>query len=381
MFKIHQRYLAATFIPPFVLATTFFVVFLMTFNFFKFTPYVVTKGVDWSSILLLMAYMGLMILPFAMPLAVLLATVYTLNKLSEDSEIVAMRAFGVSKEKLFMPFLVLGILIAGTMFSLNREVVPFAKREVRNSLLKFASKAMLNQIRPEEFFDDIPGLTLYASTVSEDGRTMKDLFLYMKDKKTKEEKVIFSKEGSLKGGKKNLASLMIELKEGTIIRNDVEKGDLQKISFDKYTFPAFDKIPGFGSYNKASTRSMRDLRKEIKRNKADYEKSKISGKDINGKRKAYHVNLLEYWGRFNTPLAIMGCILLGFGVGIKTGRGKEKNSALLALMVLLPFYGLFFWGLSLSKNGWLYPSVATFLPTAIFLGAGYWFYRRMDWVS
>jgi len=178
-----------------------------------------------------------------------------------------------------------------------------------------------------------------------------------------------------------VAELMIELKEGTIVRSDVEKGDLQKISFDKYTFPAFDKIPGFGSYNKASTKSTRDLKKEIKRVKANYEKSLITGKNINGIRKNYHANLLEYYWRFNTPLAIMGCILLGFGVGIKSGRGKERNSALLALMVLIPYYGLFFWGLSLSKNGWLYPSVATFLPTAIFLGAGYWFYRRMDWVS
>ncbi|TDJ03661.1 MAG: YjgP/YjgQ family permease [Deltaproteobacteria bacterium] len=381
MFKIYQRYLAATFIPPFVMASAFFVFFLMTFQFFRFTPYIVAKGVDWNSLLHLLAYMGLMFLPFAMPLAVLLATIYTLNKLSEDSEIVAMRAFGASKERLFMPFLVLGLLIAGTLFSLNRQVIPFAKREVRNSLIKFASSAMLNRIRPAEFFADIPGLTIYASSVSEDGRDMSNLFLFMKDKKTGEEKIIFSKGGALVGGKNNIADLKIELTKGSIVRLGEKTGDLEKISFDKYTFPAFKKVPGFGSYNKASVKSNKDLRKEIKRTEVIYKERLKTGKDIEGKRKDYHVNLLEYWSRFNTPLVILGCIFLGFGVGIKNGRGKDKNSALLAMMVLIPYYALFFWGISLAKNGPLWPSVAVFVPTLFFFVAGYWFYRRMDWVN
>jgi len=371
MFKIHQRYLAATFIPPFVLATAFFVFFLMTFQIFRFTKFLVAKGVDWDSMLLLLAHMGVSFLPLAMPLAVLLATIYTLNKLSEDSEITAMRAFGASRERLFTPFLILGILIAGTLFSLNREVIPFSKREVRNTYMKFASSAMLKQIRPEEFFGDIPGLTLYASEVSGDGRYMKDLFLFTKDKKTDEERIIFAKEGALVGGEEgNIAELLIELKNGSMLRRDEAKKDLEKITFDKYSFPAFKKAPTFGFVNKASMKNNKDLAAEINR----LEKVKGSKRDL-------YRNLLEYWSRFNTPLIILGSILLGFGVGIKTGRGKEKNSAFLALMVLIPYYALFFLGVSQVKSGDLIPSVAVFVPTLLFFGAGFWFYRKVDWVN
>ncbi|RLA60035.1 MAG: hypothetical protein DRQ89_13345 [Epsilonproteobacteria bacterium] len=381
MFKIHQRYLAATFIPPFVLAVAFFVVFLLTFYLLRFTELLVNKGVGWNAFLLLLAHMGIMFLPLAMPIAVLLATIYTLNKLSEDSEIVAMRAFGVSREKLFAPFLVLGLLIAGTLFSLNKNIIPFSHREVRNTQMKLASSAMLKQIKAEAFFGDIPGLVLYASSVSEDGRKMKDLFLLMQNKKTKEEQIIFAKEGALIGGKETIADLKIELKRGSIVRRNKEKVDIEKISFKRYLFPPFDKIPTFGVLNKASMKSNESLKKELLRVEKIYQKSLKTKKNISGKRKTYHSNLIEYYWRFNTPLVVLACILLGFSVGIKNGRGKDKNSSFLALIVLIPYYILFFTSISQAKHGVLWPSVAVFGPTILFFLAGLWFYRRMDWVN
>lgn len=381
MFKIHQRYLAATFIPPFVLASAIFVLFLLTFYLLRFTTLLVNKGVTWDSFLLLTAHMGLMLFPFAIPLATLLACIYTLNKLSEDSEIVAMRAFGVSKVGLFLPFLIIGLLVAGVLFSLNKNIIPFSTREVRNTQIKFASNAMLKQIKAEEFFGEIPGLTLYASGISEDGRQMKKLMIFKKDIKLNQEEIIMAEEGSLVGGKDTIADLMIELKRGSIVRRNLGKGDVEKISFQRYLFPPFEKAPSFGLINRAYMRGNESLKKEIGRVKKNYEKSLKTGKNIEGRRRDYHTNLLAYYQRFNTPLVVLACILLGFSVGIKNGRGKDKNSALLAIGVFLPYYGLFFWLLSESKKGALWPSVAIFGPTILFFLAGYWFYRRMDWVS
>src|SRR5690606_17243827 len=107
-----QRYLAINFVPPFLVACAFFVTFLLTSQLFRLTSIVVNKGVEFWSVLELFGHIAISFLPMAVPLSALFATIMTLNKLSEDSEIVAMRSFGIEKSQLFKPFLILACVIA-----------------------------------------------------------------------------------------------------------------------------------------------------------------------------------------------------------------------------------------------------------------------------
>ena len=112
MFKVAQRYIAYNFLPPFLASCIFFVMFLLTFQLFKITRIIINKGVEFSVILELIGHIAISFFPMAIPLSALVATIYTLNKLCEDSEIMAMRSFGMSKFQLFQPLLILGILIS-----------------------------------------------------------------------------------------------------------------------------------------------------------------------------------------------------------------------------------------------------------------------------
>lgn len=72
------------------------------------------------------------ILAITIPISILLATFLTFQKLSGQSEVIAMRAAGVSFTRMMMPIFVLGLLGAGVSFAINEFVVPltspFAKR-------------------------------------------------------------------------------------------------------------------------------------------------------------------------------------------------------------------------------------------------------------
>ena len=102
------------------MSTAFFVLFLLIFQIFRIIKIVVSKGVAVDLILELLFHISMTFLPFAIPISVLFASIYTLNKMSEDSEIVAMRSFGISKFRLLLPFLIVGIVIAVATFSLAR---------------------------------------------------------------------------------------------------------------------------------------------------------------------------------------------------------------------------------------------------------------------
>ncbi len=371
MFKIYQRYLAFIFIPPFLLGTVFFSLFLLVFQIFRFIKYLAAKDISLLKLLYLMGNMALFFLPMAIPLAALLATLYTLGRLSDDSEIVALRSLGTSRGKLYIPFFNLSLIVAMTLFALNANLIPAANFYVRNTFEKIASKSVLGQIRPDEFFTDIPGITLFSEGVEGGGTKLKNLFIFVEN--NKEEKIVFSKEGLLKNTN-DMENFEIELTNGNILRrNQGDKTILEKILFKKYTFPPFEKAPALGLVTRDSMLSNEELRKLIEEKKAKL-------KNLEDKKSLYRTQL-DYYSRFISPLQVIFFVLLGFALGIKTNSRESKSVALPVITVVGIYIFLFFFGISLSKKAILLPSIATFGPTFLLGIACFYFYKRMNWVN
>lgn len=389
MFGIAQRYLAATFIPPFMLSTFFFVAFLLTFQLFRIVRIVINKGVDFSTVLELTGHIAISFLPMAIPLSALFATIYTLNKMSEDSEIVAMRSFGLTKHKLFIPLLVLGLIAAMGIFSLNMNLIPMSKTQFKNTIVKLTSRGMLTDIKAENFFTEIPNVTLFAEKVDEGGNLMENVFIHMN--RNDEEQVIVAKTGALikqYSGTWDIPSIRMHLTEGTITKSWKSKNDSENILFEEYDFPILnnDYTPGF--VTKDSMRTSRELRRRVRIEKNKV-KELIKRGNLNQQEQHYVNEMkrnlpkseLEYWSRLNTPVQTLIFILLGFALGIKQGRGKSRNSGLISLVILIGYYALFFGGVSLVKKGQAPAALIVFLPTAIAGIAAIYYYRKLDWQS
>lgn len=385
---IVQRYLAAHFIGPFVLATSFFVIFLLTFQLFRLIQIVTSKGVHPSAIFELMGHIAISFLPMAVPLSALFATIYTLNKLSEDSEIVAMRSFGLQKATLIKPFIVLGIFISGMIFVLNRNLIPHSKTQFKNTIIRLTSQGSMTDIKAGQFFTEIPDVTLFAENVTDGGSRLQDVFILQNKKNV--EQVIFAKRGVLikqPVGKLRTPTLRLHLEEGNIVKIDGEK-TVEKILFADYDFPVVSGgiLPGF--VTKDSMRSNAELVKVIDERRVRLEelglKSNLTNEEAFEKNDIL-TNLpkteLEYWSRFNTPLQVLLFIFLGFSLGIKKGRGKTKSSGSLGLFYLLGYYVLFFGGISFARKGAVPAFVVIYLPTLLSIFLGVKLYRNLDWQS
>ncbi|MCO4794643.1 MAG: LptF/LptG family permease [Bacteriovoracaceae bacterium] len=389
MFGIAQRYLAATFIPPFMLSTLFFVAFLLTFQLFRVVRIVINKGVEFSTVLELTGHIAISFLPMAIPLSALFATIYTLNKMSEDSEIVAMRSFGLTKGKLFLPLLILGLIASIGIFSLNMDLIPRSKTQFKNTIVRLTSRGMLTDIKAENFFTEIPNVTLFAEKVDEGGNLMENVFIHIH--KNHEEQVIVAKAGALikqYNGSWDIPSIRMHLTDGTITKTKKSSGDSENIIFDEYDFPILsnDYTPGF--VTKDSMRTSRELRKRVRieKNKMNdlLKRGNLTQEEknwVHNMKRGLPKSELEYWSRMNTPLQTLVFILLGFALGIKQGRGKSRNSGLISLVILIGYYAIFFTGVSLVKKGQLPASLVVFLPTAIAGFVAAYYYKKLDWQS
>ncbi len=391
MLKVTTRYLAANFIPPFAIGFVFFVAFLITFYMFRIISLIVNKGVEIGTVLGMVSNLSVSFFPLATPLAVFFATIYTLNKLSEDSEIIAMRSFGITKLKIYLPFLLVSLLIGGMIFSLNSVYIPKANANFKNTILRLTSTGMLTSIKSGQFFTDIPNATLFAEDVSENGDNFDEVFLHLKDKSGTEQRIIFAKKGSLVklyADEQQAPSLRLHLRDGNITKINGDGDQVEKVLFEQYDFPIFNADFVSNSLDKDSMKTNKELYKTIEGRLRDYNymmqtpaKNEDETKIRKEAKKSITKSQIEYYGRFITLPQIILFVLLGFTLGIKKGRGGGSRNTIRAILILLGYYGLYFFLISLAQRGAIGAALASFSPSVLLLCISLYYYRKLDWVG
>lgn len=371
-----QRYLAANFILPLVVSVVFFVMFLLTFELFRLTALLMSRDISVGFLLGLMGNLALTFIPLALPLATFFSMIFCLNKLSTDSEYIAMRAAGLTKGRLFAPFLIVSLLMATSVYFLNQQIIPYTNREFKRQVNFLTSSGLIASIKAGQFFTAIPGITMFPATVSSDGRDLGDVFLHVKEEQG--ERVIMARRGELiydRDSKTLIEKLTLNLYDGGITTSKNSHADVEKILFQSYSLPI--------TQNKFSDRispretmlGKDELAAVIKMTPEEAKaKYKFNNKDMFNA-------MYEHWNRRNTPLVCLLLTFLGFGLGVKENRGKGRNSALWGLGSLLLFYGLFFALVGMARKGNIPVPVAMAIPDLALFVLGLNFYRKLDWQS
>ncbi|MBF0313857.1 MAG: LptF/LptG family permease [Oligoflexia bacterium] len=398
MGKIIQRYISANFVLPFLVSSIAAVSFLLIFQLFRITALVVNKNAPLMLILDMMGKIVLTFIPMSTPLAVLFASIYAMNKLSLDSELIAIRAAGMSIFQMLRPLLALSIVIAALLFSLHYHIIPKAEGEVKKIAFAIASSSILNDLRSGKFFTEVPGITLYAEKVEDEGKHLLQVFLHLKndDPLKLEEKAILAQEGFIRKNPEN-GMYEMNLINGNIIKVNPKKveenqkapssltqmlipdnlsGQVEKILFKEYNFPLIEDSMGNAPIAKDGSKSTRDLYSiVVKKNfPANYPEDEIERKKELAKAE------IEFFSRINNSVLCMVFLLLGFSLGIQRGRGKSQNSLVISFLVLIFYYALYFGGISLARSLAMPAPLAVATPTLLALLVAIIFYRRLNWI-
>ena len=116
------------------------------------------------------------------PMSTLLATLLAFGRLSSNSEIIAMKASGVSFLRLIIPVLIVGLLVSFLTIYINEGVVPFTKFEKRRLYYEFTHNSKLPTTQNHLIYNPIdkktgfPDYILYARVFDGEERTLSDVF-------------------------------------------------------------------------------------------------------------------------------------------------------------------------------------------------------------
>ena len=159
MKKLHLLVIKS-YIGP-LLLTFFIVLFLLVMQFlWKYIDDLVGKGLEWYVIAELIFYASTVLVPMALPLAILLASLMTFGNLGESSELTAIKASGISLQRIMQPLIVLSVFISVIAFLFANNVMPVANLKMQSLLYDIRNKQPAFNIKENTFYNGLKGYSI-----------------------------------------------------------------------------------------------------------------------------------------------------------------------------------------------------------------------------
>ena len=201
------------FLPVF--AMTFFItLFIVMMQFlFKYIDDLVGKGLEISVIAELFGYAALTMVPTALPLAILLASLMTFGNLGEKFELTAMKASGISLFRIMRPLIILISAVAVGAFFFQNDVLPMAQTKMWTLMFSIRQKTPEVEIPEKSFYNQLPGMNLYVEAKDKETGRLDKIILYDTSRGMDKVRVILADSGRI-SFTENKDRICIELYNG-----------------------------------------------------------------------------------------------------------------------------------------------------------------------
>lgn len=160
MIKKLDKLILKAFAGPFVLTLAVVEFILLTQTLLKYLDDLLGKDLGPLVIAKLLFFLGVLMVPTALPLAVLLSALMTYGGLGEHHELTAIKAAGVALTRILRPVLLASAGLAVGSFWFNKTVVPKANLKAYSLLWDVRQQKLALDIRPGVFYGGIPGYTI-----------------------------------------------------------------------------------------------------------------------------------------------------------------------------------------------------------------------------
>ena len=151
-------------------------VLLMQF-LFKYIEDFVGKGLEWTVIVEILFYTSATLVPMALPLAILLASIMSFGNMGENYELIAMKAAGISLQKIMRPLVILVIFIGLGAFYFSNYVMPIASLRTGVLLRDIQNQNPELVLKEGVFTSDLDGFGIKVEHIKESGMIY-DLMIY-----------------------------------------------------------------------------------------------------------------------------------------------------------------------------------------------------------
>ena len=178
---------------------TFFICqFVLMMQFlWRYVDELIGKGLSLEVMAQFFWYMGLMLMPQAFPLAILLSSLIAFGNLGESSELTAIKAAGISLMQTFRPLIVIVMLISCISYYFQDVVGPRANLSFYQLLLSVKHKSPELEIPEGIFYDGLPGSNIYVQKKDLNTGMLYGIMIYRQTGSYEDQAIILADSGRM----------------------------------------------------------------------------------------------------------------------------------------------------------------------------------------
>lgn len=178
---------------------TFFICqFVLMMQFlWRYIDMLIGKGLSMTVLAQFFWYMALMLVPQALPLAILLSSLITFGNLGESSELTAIKAAGISLMQTFRSLIVITVLIAVGSFYFQNKIGPDANLQLTQLMISMKQKSPELEIPEGIFYDGIPQSNIYVQKKNMDTGKLYGIMIYRMTDSYEDAAIILADSGML----------------------------------------------------------------------------------------------------------------------------------------------------------------------------------------
>src|SRR6266849_5361465 len=177
--RILSRYILRQHIPPLLYALAALTFAMLVNQVAKQFGNFVGKGLPWGVIFEVFALSIPFIVAMTLPMAVLVAVLYTFSHLAADNEVTAMKASGISVVRILAPVLGGATLIGAIAFLWNDQILPRSNHTLRTLLVDIQRKKPTFQLKEQVINEVVAGqFFLRAARIDPAANTLTDVTIY-----------------------------------------------------------------------------------------------------------------------------------------------------------------------------------------------------------
>ncbi|MFT4686438.1 MAG: lipopolysaccharide export system permease protein [Neolewinella sp.] len=173
-----DKLMAKSFAGPFVVTFAIAVFVLMMQVLWLYLDDIAGKGLGFFTVIELMSYKCVGLVPLALPLALLISSVMVLGGMAEHYELSSFKSAGVSLLRIMRMLIIFGIVSAATSFSIADYVIPAANLQFGARMYDIQQKKPTLNMEPGVFNEDFNQYAIRLGGREEDGRHISDVLIY-----------------------------------------------------------------------------------------------------------------------------------------------------------------------------------------------------------
>jgi LPS export ABC transporter permease LptG/LPS export ABC transporter permease LptF len=395
--KILTRYILKEMVGPTLLGLAFYTSIILMRQIFELAALIIRKSLSAAEIgrLLLLTVPNVIVL--TLPMALLFGILIAIGRLSADSEIIAMRALGISTRTIYRPVFIFSVLLFLVNLYLMNSVLPKGNTMLQVFQAEILTTAVQKEVKPRVFHDEYDNLMIYIDRVDLSGANWNGVFVAdsrgsgdlgstpqdAADQAARNQervggigdgsgqRIVTAEHGNLSILKESKQIWLDLRKAETHVWNPArpDRYDLNRNETQRMLLPRADRIES-ELPSRVIQRSLKSMTLSELIRKAD----ETRGKDDY----IYNLARVEIQKKFAIPFACLAFGILALPLGITNRRGGKSSGFSVSIAVIVFYYIAITNGEQMAATGRVSPVVGMWTANIVLAAMGVYLMMRAN---